>query len=142
VVEVLRRYSNDHAVRQRIGRLSHYLADQGSGPPPPPRALYRPHKLSQRLDAATVAAIIAGYQAGMTAKELAEHCGVAHSAITRLLHQRGVAVRRQSPTAADIEHMAELRHAGLSRAAVAAQIGFSLSTVSRVLAQARRTDGR
>ncbi|MFL6097852.1 MAG: helix-turn-helix domain-containing protein [Blastococcus sp.] len=139
-MEVLRRYSNNYAVTQRVQRLSRHLAAHPSGAAPPPRAPYRPHRLSQRLDAATVDAIITAYQAGTTAKDLAERYGVARSAITRLRHRHGVAVRRRSPTAADRQRMVALRHAGLSRPAIAAQIGFSVSTVSRVLARTRRLD--
>src|SRR4051794_17597598 len=57
VVEVLRRYSNNYAVTQRVGRLTRHLAAQPDDVPPP-RAPYQPHKLSQRLDAATVTAIL------------------------------------------------------------------------------------
>jgi hypothetical protein len=140
LVELLRRYSNNYSVTQRIERLTRHVASQPSSSPPPPRAPYRPHKLSQRLDHQTVAAIITAYQAGTTAKALADRYGVARSAITRLLHQHGIAVRRQSPTAADRQQMAELRHTGRSVAAITAQTGFSRSTVMRVLAKARRTD--
>jgi hypothetical protein len=88
-VEVLRAYSNNYALTQRIRRLTRHLATRRDGSPPPARAPYRPHKLSQRLDAATVAAIIAAYEGGTTARELAARHGVARSAITRLLHRHG-----------------------------------------------------
>lgn len=139
MVEVLRRHSKDLGAVQRVKRLQQHLEQTPNrvSSHSKPRLRYQPFKLSQRFDARTVVAIVAAYQAGTTAKELAERYGVARSSITRLLHHRDVRVRRQSPTDADVQRIMQLYANGLSGAAIANQLGWSNSTVSRLLARIR-----
>jgi len=141
-VEVLRRHSKDLGAIERVARLRRHLdrTPTAVSSRSLPQA-YQPFKLSQRFDAATVAAIIAAYEDGATAKKLAKHYGVARSSITRLLHRHGVAVRRQSPTDADRQRIVNLHTAGHSMTDVAERLGWSVSTISRVVRAHRERRG-
>jgi hypothetical protein len=94
VVEVLRRYSNHGSAIERVKRLRRHLDQQGVEGPPGDVSLlqadHRPHKLSQRLSAETVTAIIAAYEAGATTREVGTRFSLAHSSINKLLRQQDV----------------------------------------------------
>ena len=58
-----------------------------------PRPSYRPAKLSQRLSAETLAAIVAMYEAGATTREVGNKFGLTHSSVIKLLKTHGVTMR-------------------------------------------------
>jgi hypothetical protein len=98
-VEVLRRTSNNYGVVERISRLARHLERQGRVTAALPRAVYQPHKLSQRLSDGTVTAILAAYEAGATTREVGERFGIARSSVNKLLKQHDVERRRRGPSA-------------------------------------------
>lgn len=55
----------------------------------------RPWRVGDRLSEADVGGMVSSYQAGMTARELAEHFKISKSSVKRLLRERGV--RRRTP---------------------------------------------
>ncbi len=139
-MEVLRRNSKDLGAFRRIDRLTRYLDQQGrderSGEIPLPHADHQPYKLSQRLSAETVDAIIRAYQAGATTREVGERFGWAHSSINKLLRQHGITARRRSPNAAEMQGAVELYEAGLGTRTIGQLLGFGATTIGRALRQA------
>jgi hypothetical protein len=89
------RYSNRGETLARLRRCQVLTTDLaadmlGSATPCEQR---RVHKLTSRLAASEIEELLAAYQSGQTAKDLAALHGIAKSTVLRLLHERGVAVR-------------------------------------------------
>lgn len=71
----------------------------------------------------------AQYRQGATLREIAAGLGVDHQRLAELLRARGVAIRRRSPTEAEIVEMIRRYESGESLARVGNRLGFDAGTV-------------
>ena len=103
-------------------------------------------KQALRLSAAQLGRLVARYQSGATVYELAAEFSVERRTVAVQLKRQGVTLRRQSPTADEVDEMIRLYRSGLSLAAVGLHLGFVARTVQRYLRgrgmQLRDTRGR
>jgi hypothetical protein len=132
-VEVLRRYAKLPYVISQI-RITRRVVERASQRPKRlATAPSRPYALPRRLGATQVQELMRAYRAGTPSPELAEHHGVAKSALLQLLHHEGLAIRKPGMTPKQITEARRLRDQGLSYAAIGKQLGFVGSTVWRGL---------
>lgn len=129
--------SNPATIRS-IERLTRLLDDaldqQGDEPVPhetePPRP---PYRLRDRLSADVVAELVAAYEAGGTADDLARAYKIGKVGALRLLHKHTI-VRKRPPSRLTPEQVAEaatLYDGGLSIADVGQRLGIPSSTLYR-----------
>lgn len=96
-----------------------------------------------RLSDEKVGQIVASYEAGKTVYELAVEYAYHRVTISAVLKRQGVALRRASPTPAQIDEMVRLYESGLSLARVGEQFAMNASTVLAQLRKRKiRTRGR
>lgn len=100
---------------------------------PNSRTTYRPHPLPQRLGPKKVTDIIQRYQEGESARSLATKHKVAPSAITRLLRENNVVVKKRKVTDAEARRMAKDYDAGATTRELQAKYNLSHGAVSRAL---------
>lgn len=98
--------------------LSHTSRSRTSVPPCGPV-----HKLTRRLNAETVAAIVVGYKAGVTAKRLGLEFGLAKSSVLVLLRREGVVIRRPRLTPADRRQAVAPYRKGVPQVEIARRFG-------------------
>lgn len=129
-----------------VSALAHYrkLGDLRNRPADP-----RPRTPDRRLlliSPSEIDELVAAYQAGGTARELARQFGWHRHTVERALRSRGIQSRLRSLTAPEIQDVVELYQQGLSMAQVAAHIGRSSKLVLNALRRAgvptRDTHGR
>lgn len=82
-----------------------------------------------RLSDEKVSQIVTAYETGKTVYELAAEYRCHRVTISAVLKRQGVALRRTSPTAAQIDEMVRLYESGLSLARVGDRFGLNASTV-------------
>lgn len=87
----------------------------------------------RRLDADQIAELVAEYQAGLLAKELATRWGINRHTVMKHLRASGVELRRQGIAEADIPEVVRLYESGLSLARIGERYGCEHSTVRNVL---------
>lgn len=92
-----------------------------------------------RLSDETANQIVRAYAAGKTVYELAAEHGCHRVTISATLKRQGIALRRTSPTAAQVDEMIRLYESALSLAMVGERFGTHASTV---LARLRKNDVR
>jgi AraC-like DNA-binding protein len=73
------------------------------------------------------------YRAGETLRTLASDLGISRERLSRLLRERGVQFRLNSPTDGDIAEMIRSYQAGESLERIAEQLGFDAHTVRKHL---------
>ncbi len=132
----MQRHSNSRHLEERCAKLqvrAQKLADQPLRPLTP---LPRDDGVLPRLGPDGIAQLVAEYEAGATTNELVEQFKISKGAVVRLLHEHGVAMRRQSPTDEQAAEAVRLYGTGLSLAAVGSTLGFDAHTIRRVLLQA------
>lgn len=133
----LRGQLSNHDTIRSVGRLTKLLDDaltqdhdRPSAIVPAPR---QPYRLCDRLSPDTIAELVAAYDAGRTADDLAESYKIGKVGVLKLLHQH-TAIRRKPPSCLTPEQMAEaarLYQAGLSIAAIGVRLGVPSSTLFR-----------
>lgn len=69
------------------------------------------------------------YLTGASVKSIAKEVGVGHERLARLLRERGVRLRRQSPTEEEVADMQVRYAAGASLDRIGAVLGYSAGTV-------------
>lgn len=82
-----------------------------------------------RLSDEKVSQIVTAYKAGKTVYELAAEYDCHRATISAVLKRQGVALRRTSPTAEQIDEMVHLYETGYSLAKVGERLGFNATTV-------------
>jgi hypothetical protein len=133
-VEVLRRYSRQQAVADRLCKALEYaLTVSFEAAPPPARPVPKIHKLSQRLSLETVVALIADYEAGLKGKALAEKYGIQKNSVLGLLKQHGVARDRTVVSDEQAAAAVALLTAGVALKRAAEQLGIAPTTLGRAL---------
>lgn len=85
------------------------------------------------MDDATVAQLVADYEAGTTSTGLMQRYGLGHGTVLRLLAISGVTMRHQGLSEAEAQTAAALYSSGLSVVSVADRLGHPISTVYRAL---------
>lgn len=76
------------------------------------------------------------YEAGATLRELAKDLGIGRERLASLLRERGVRLRRASPSENDVREMTRRYAAGESLERVGTKLGFSPSTIRNHLLNA------
>lgn len=106
----------------------------------------RPRACIPSLTDRQINRLIERYEAGATVYELAAEFRVERRTVAVQLRRHGVTLRRQSPTAAEIDEMLRLYQSGQSLEAVGQRLGFVARTVQRYLevrgVERRDTHGR
>ena len=93
-----------------------------------------PKSRSKRfLTADDVADIARRYEAGETTQQIGDRFGISKTRVATVLHEQGVAIRRQGLNEEQVSDVAMLYAAGRSLGWLAAQYGISPTTVSRAL---------
>ncbi len=87
----------------------------------------------RRIPSDEVAAIIAGYQAGVPVHQLATEHSCHRTTISGLLKRHGIAARRQPVSEKQLAQMVRLYESGLSLARVGERLGLADTTVHRHL---------
>ena len=131
---MVHRYSKHTDHWERLRRLGLRLASQASDQPKrrseTPR---RSHKLEQWASSDLMAAVVRDYQAGIPTTQLTGDYDLGKSSVLRILHEAGVAMRRQGLDPAHVEAAAELYRAGQSLATVGRQIGCGPDNLRKAL---------
>lgn len=79
--------------------------------------------------------LLADYQSGVSAKQLASRYQLSRSSIRIILRESGLPQRYQPMTEAEMDHVVELYVSGLTIAQVAAEVGRPASTVQTALSR-------
>lgn len=95
--------------------------------------LAAPRKAPQRLSAEMNAAIVAEYQSGMKASDVARKHGINEWTVRHRLRRSGIPLRPISMSGEEVALTLALRAQGLSYVRIAARVGFSEGTVRNVL---------
>jgi hypothetical protein len=105
-----------------------------------------PRHSAKRLSKSEVTDLVAGYQAGATAPELAKRFGIARTTVLITLEREGVPRRYRRMTSADTVEAARLYRSGQSLSVVGQHFQVNPSTILNHLRQAgvpiRDTHGR
>jgi hypothetical protein len=133
----LRLGSEKHHLVELLGRYSK-IAKQSdlchsNTVRPVPVAVPQVHALERRLNADTQQQLLADYQAGVSARQLAKRYRLSRSSIRVLLRASGMPQRYQAMTDAETEQAVELYVGGLTIAEVAAKLERPWSTVQTAL---------
>ena len=89
--------------------------------------------VSRRVGPETVDRLVADYESGVPTTELTGRYGLAKSSVLKLLADRGVVMRRQGLSEAELTKAAQLYEQGLSVLDVGERIGRSSTVVWRAL---------
>jgi transposase-like protein len=103
---------------------------------PPTGPSVRVHKLSHRLRAETVASIVAAYEAGATANQLALEFGLAKSSVLAVLRREGVPIRLLRLSPADRLRVVAMYRQGMSQAEIGRRFGRHKSAIWHLLKRA------
>lgn len=134
MVELLRSYSNDFALKQTLDRLAHKPRSRPVSDAVQPPAT---HKIRHRLDPETIERIISDYEAGNSTITLMRLYDVSKGAVSRILQEAGIEIRQQGlQTDDDRVEAVRLYAAGWSAARVGDKLGCSADTVLVAVRQA------
>ncbi len=90
----------------------------------------------RHLSPEDIETILAGYKAGITAKELGAQFEINRNTVSALLKREGVKMRNTPISPSEIEEAKVLYASGLSTDAVGTQLGRNAGTIWRGLSQA------
>jgi len=131
MVELIGRYSNPFEQGGRLRDLME-MVPRGS-----PEASAGPRKqVHRRLRPAEIEELVAGYQAGTTACQLADRFRIHRATVLSLLERRSVARRDRRLSSTQVDQARELYAAGQSLAKVGKRLGCHASTVRLALPKA------
>lgn len=125
-MEVVGRYSK----LPNLPRLPHFNTNHTI-----PIARPRIHAIQRRLSQEVREQLLADYQAGISAKQLASRYQLSRSSIRVVLRESGLPQRYQAMTEAETDQAVELYSAGSTIAEVAAVLGRPCSTIQTALAR-------
>jgi hypothetical protein len=89
--------------------------------------------LRRRLSAQQIEALVARYNAGEDTPALSRAFGISRGGLRKLLLAQDVSFRKQPMTPEDTERAIRLYECGLTIDQVVEQVGYSFSTVRRML---------
>lgn len=134
VIELLSNQENDDVTVDRLleisGRAPLETADAPSDGPEPALQI---QNLSKRLSPDEIAAAIARYESGESARAIAADIGVAGSALVRLLREKGVVVKKTRVSLEKATRMAKQYEAGATMRELEARYKLSHGAVYRAL---------
>lgn len=104
---------------------------EGLSAPPPPD--YQPHQLSKRLGPKKVEQILQKYQAGESARSLAQQHGVSTSAVVNLLRDNCITVKKRRVSDTEARQMAKEYRAGATMRELESKYDLSHGAVGRAL---------
>jgi hypothetical protein len=114
-------------------------------PAPPPTDRPKPGR-AQQLDTDQVQSLIQGYVAGATTYELGARFGIDRRTVSKILHRRGVQMRRHGLSSGQVDEAIYLYNSGWSLARVGEHLGVDPTTVLNRLRErgvrTRDTHGR
>jgi hypothetical protein len=120
--------------------LNHQLTEYLAKVPLPRRhkreQTIRQYRLRRRLTPAQLEEVVAAYQAGTTAAELAHHWAVSKSALLAQLRSAGVSIRYPRLTASELLRIVELYQQGARQIEIACAVGRSSGTIWHALERA------
>lgn len=120
-MELVRRYSKHDGTWSDLEKVLDRPRAR-TNPDEPPTPAPERYKLDQRLDAETIAQLVADYEAGASSAQLGRDYGMSKTSVLRLLHEAGATIRRQGLTPEQIEQAILLYAAGLSLVQVGAEL--------------------
>lgn len=115
------------------------VQDLGFEPPRPADGLAKlapRQRVADRITDRDVMAIVAGYERGLTTRQLADRHGLGKTTVQDLLHEAGVALRKQPLATDEVVLAASLYRTGLTLGAVAHELSTHPSTIWRTLTRA------
>jgi AraC-like DNA-binding protein len=89
--------------------------------------------LRRRLSPREIKDLVARYTAGEDTPALSREYGISKTGLLQLFQAEGVTLRRRAMTPTDVERAVHLYESGLTINDVVRQVGYSSSTVQRVL---------
>jgi hypothetical protein len=95
-----------------------------------------PWSLSRRLDNATMAELVRKYEAGIGTPQLCREYKLSKYSVLKVLHEAGVAMRRQTLSPSKRIQVTQLYEAGSTMAEIAAELGTGLGQVRQSLIDA------
>lgn len=110
----------------RMGRLHRTIRARAA------RATHRrvaPDSMQRRVTGEALEAAVARYRAGETLRAIATDVGLSRHGLAALLRERGVRIRRATPSAAEVRDMVQRYANGESLERVGERQGFSAGTV-------------
>src|SRR5699024_10315083 len=113
---------------------SHRAIRRRACPPGPPR---RSLLQLSRPDEAALQEAETAYLSGRSLKAVAKEVGIGHERLSRLLRERGLRLRNQSPTREETAQMKARYNEGMSLERIGAVLGYSPGTVRAHLLAAR-----
>lgn len=113
---------------------SHRAIRRRTCPPGPPR---RSLLQLSRPDEAALQEAETAYLSGRSLKAVAKEVGIGHERLSRLLRERGLRLRNQSPTREETAQMKTRYKEGMSLERIGAVLGYSPGTVRAHLRAAR-----
>jgi len=93
----------------------------------------RVHRVSQRLSAETIAALVVDYGAGVSSTDLQAKYSLSKGSVLRLLGESGVEMRRRGLTDSQLEAVVSRYRDGLTIREVAAALELPKTTVQNAL---------
>jgi hypothetical protein len=135
-VGLMRRYSNPVYQGERLRQmveLAEQSADMGVTRPTP---LPKMRRLDRRLPAEMIAELVQAYRDGTGTPELRQRYDLSQGSVIKILHDHGVAMRRQGLTNHDAATAAKLYRSGATLAQLSKQFDVSYSAVRRALVSA------
>ncbi|MFC9692288.1 helix-turn-helix domain-containing protein [Kribbella sp. NPDC056951] len=130
----MRRYSNQPLLLDRLQKLAQSIAlDMDEARPIEPAQPSRVHKLDERLDAETMAQIVAEYEAGGSSASIGALFSLSKRSVIKILREAGVKVRYPRMTEAELRRAIALYNSGSSLLEVGNRLGRDHSTIHKAL---------
>lgn len=134
--DVINLLSNNSGVTLTPDGIRKIAAIEGELAPRTELPMFKAHRLEDRLGSEGVAEIVRRFEAGESARQLAEEYQVAASALLRLLRERNVVVRKRVITDNETQELARQYEAGATMAELEATHRLSHGAVFRALRRA------
>jgi hypothetical protein len=134
LVDLMGQYSKRTDQVKRVRRTRALLDKRW--PDRPATVVPQPQKVDRRLDAEGVQALVEAYEAGTTARQLAEQFNLARSTVISLLRKRGVTIRYPRLTPEECVEIVELYQSGLSQVAIAERLDRHKAVIWHALERA------
>lgn len=127
----MRRYSNQDILTTTLDRIHRETADQSVRSHSPTA---RPHALRYRPTGDDKAAVLAGYEAGASAKQLTAQYRLGRGTILEILHTGGAAIREQRRlTDEEVDYAITRYRHGESLARIGDRLGVAHTTIRTTL---------
>ena len=130
---LMRRYSNPVYQGERLHQLVELAEQSANMQVNRPAPLPKLRRIDRRLSAEMIAELVQAYRDGVATPELRQRYDLSQGSIIKILHEHGVAMRRQGLTEHDTATAAKLYRSGATLAQIGEQFDVSYSAVRRAL---------